>query len=649
MARSAPKRSTYTTSPLAHALARMAYPPSAAVVGWGLALLVVIVFATGLGYPLVFGDYAVLSSAKLAGYGRSLPSPVTTWLADASFGWSSLIFGVDWSWHRALNIALHASTVVMAYAVGRRLLSAAAPGDLHPDWVALLAAGFLALHPVSVYATAYLAVRSSLLAGLCCLVVLWSLVRATESTSPRAGWLIPVGCLVAVLSAPIAVALPLALLVVMRNTRATSQQGHPRMAVAAATALVAGWILWSLVAGGGIAAGDYLQVAGENAVRWLRGIGFAFVPVTAWMAIDMPESSPAGGGWLGALAGVAVIGMLGVGLAGVGHARSRVPSMLIGCIGAFGVAAMAYPRAWSEFAAWHVYPALFFACALVAWGLAQIGVRALAVAGVAAFGLLAVLGIATLQTFSSHMAVWDDAVRAAERSGPRAEFARVYVNRATLHRASGHAIAAIQDYTQALTLAPDLPRALRGRAQAYVDDKRYAEALKDLQRLLEIEPKQAITHADIGLVLMQTGKFGEALKSFNAAVQQGVREPRLFLNRGLALYRMGGLGAAPRALDDIERALSIDAGYALAHFNRALIFEQAARAGVRLRDAASPEIMRLVAAQNIAQACRLGHRPACDVERARAEEKARSQSATGGATVLTPEMLREQGLTGPGR
>ena len=102
-------------------------------------------------------------------------------------------------------------------------------------------------------------------------------------------------------------------------------------------------------------------------------------------------------------------------------------------------------------------------------------------------------------------------------------------------------------------------------------------------------------------------------------------------------------------MDEIERALARDAADALAHFNRGLIFEQAARAGIRLRDAPSPEIMRLVDAQNIARACTLGHRPACDIERARAEEKSRLQMAPDGPSVLSPEMLREQGLPAVGR
>ena len=628
---------------------RMERAPSTHLVGWGLLLLVTAAFATGLGYPLVFGDYAMLSSAKLAAYGRSLPSPTIPWLAEASFGWTSLLVGADWPWHRALNLLLHAVSVVAAFALARRLLRDTYRGGLHPDWVACLAAGLFALHPVSVYATAYLSARASLLTGFCCLVALWGLLKSSESTSSKAGWLVPIACAGAVASSPIAVGLLLALFVAARGSNPTSLSGSLRTALVAATTVVLGWLLWALVSGGGVALSDYLQHAGENAVRWLRGVGYAFVPATAWMAIDMPQSAASVPGWAGIGAMVVMVALVAIGFGTAGRPRGRVPAVLVGCIAAFGIAAMLHPRAWTEFAIWYAYPAVFFACALCAWALAQFGSRALFALGTAVFVIVAVLGIGTLQTFSSHMAVWDDAVLMAERGEPRAEDARIYINRATLHRASGHPIAAIQDYTKALALTPDLPRALRGRAQAYVDDKRFAEALQDLQRLLELEPKQPITHADIGLVQMQSGKFADALKSFNAAVQQGVREPRLFLNRGLVLYRMGGLGAAPRALDEIERALALDAGYALAHFNRGLIFEQAARAGIRLRDAPSPEIMRLVAAQNIARACKLGHRPACDIERARAEEKSRLQMAPDGPSVLSPEMLREQGLPAVGR
>jgi hypothetical protein len=114
----------------------------------------------------------------------------------------------------------------------------------------------------------------------------------------------------------------------------------------------------------------------------------------------------------------------------------------------------------------------------------------------------------------------------------------------------------------------------------------------------------------------------------------------VFLNRGLARLQLGGLGAAPVALVDIERAIALDPNYALAYFNRAMVFEQAANAGIRLRDALSPELMRAVAAQNLERACQLGHAGACERQRANAEQLLPNE----GPVRVTPETLRQQGL-----
>ena len=135
---------------------------------------------------------------------------------------------------------------------------------------------------------------------------------------------------------------------------------------------------------------------------------------------------------------------------------------------------------------------------------------------------------------------------------------------------------------------------------------------------------------------------GGAGRAFDRAIERGVKEPRVFLNRGLARLQLGGLGAAPAALVDIERALKLDPDYALAYFNRAMIFEQAANAGIRLRDALSPELMRAVAEQNIHRACQLGHAGAC--ERLHAKSKEMLPGAADGPVRMTPEVLREQGL-----
>ena len=69
-----------------------------------------------------------------------------------------------------------------------------------------------------------------------------------------------------------------------------------------------------------------------------------------------------------------------------------------------------------------------------------------------------------------------------------------------------------------------------------------------------------------------------------------------------------------------------------------MVFELAANAGMRLRDAVSPELMRAVASQNLRRACDLGYRPAC--ERVQSQAADIPQGAQEGPVRATPERLR---------
>jgi len=615
--------------------------------GCVLALIIVLILGSGLGYPLVFGDYALLATAKLGSYGTYWPAPGTPWLSDASFGWWSRIAGRDWTWHRLLNLVFHGITVVFFYAAARRILRDSRSGGMQPGWIAFLAAALFALHPAVVYAEAYLAARPLLLQGMFGAIALWAVLRAAEQSWRGVWCLTPIAYVGAMLASPAAIGLPLALAFAVHAATPARRWGPAWAGVAASVAIGLAWCIWWAMQGSGAAesvATGYVAALGDNAWRWLRGIGYGIVPITAWMAIDMPEPNPAAPPWLAMASVLVYVALVVFALRALRSPAWRAIGVAGGLLAALSLAEIVFPGAWAAFAPWRSYPWIAFLCLVVAGVITRLrpGV-ALATASVAAL-VCAVLALLALQTFSSHVAVWDQAVRAAETFGAQAKDARLYVNRGTLHRSQGHTLAAVEDYGRALALQPDFPRALRGRTQAHIDERRYPLALKDLQRLLDVEPDQVGTHADIGLVHMQTGKYAEAMKSFNTAVAKGVKEPKLYLNRGLALLQMGGLGAAPRALDDIEHALAIDPNYALAHFNRGLIFDRAAAAGMRLRDAVSPEIMRIIAKQNIARACQLGHRAACDLERSRAAEQPKVEEMNEAPLRLTPEKLREQGL-----
>jgi protein O-mannosyl-transferase len=628
---------------------RLRTEPSACAIAGMLVLAIGALYAPALGYPLVFGDFAFLTAERLAAYARALPEAGGNWLADASFGWAVALFGTQWPWHRALNLVLHSAAAMFAFGLFRRILVGAGNENVASGWMAFAAAALFALHPVAVYGVAYLSARHSLLLGLFALAALWSTTRSLQ-TSGRLTWMIgPVAVAAAAACGSGALGIPvgMALLAFTLPAAGAAERRRTWLGVAVAGAVAASYAAWIVASASPEAgAGGYLDALAASCSRFVRYLGFWLVPWTPGMAIDMPEpATTAAATWPG-WQGIAAVIALALALAWILRARRtglvRAAAVACGCALALNSVEILWPRLGAPFFLARSYGWIPCVALVPVCLVALLPRRGAWVAACAAILIWLVAAADTLQSFSSHVALWDDAVRRAERAGPRAEDARIYLNRATLHRHDGHTLAALADYDQALALQPDMTRALRGRAQVYIDEKRYGEALRDLDRVLELAPEQAITHADRGLALMQSGRLNEAGRAFDRAIERGVKEPRVFLNRGLARLQLGGLGAAPAALVDIERALKLDPDYALAYFNRAIIFEQAANAGIRLRDALSPEIMRAVADQNLGRACQLGHAGACETLRAKSKEALPGSSD--GPVRVTPETLRQQGL-----
>jgi tetratricopeptide (TPR) repeat protein len=656
MARSARSRARPPTGwPAIEAgiLDRLRREPQTRHVAWVLVLAVAALYGAGLDYPLVVGDFAFLGPQQFEAYVRAQPALGGSWLADASLGWSAAIAGSHWPAHRIVHLALHAGAVLVAFALFRRIVAAAGndPEGAGSGWVAFLGCALFALHPAAVYAVAYLSARYAVLLGLFALIALWSTARSVQDGG-RSGWVIgPAATAGALACSPAGLGVPVAMAFLALALPAAA--GKRRDAwVGIALAVVAGsaYAVALALAPAPTGATGYLDALAGASTRFLHYLGLWLVPVTAVMAIDMPQAAVSAAqawpGWL-AVAGVAAIAML----IGVALGRRRTPGLVrVAAIGA-GIPLALYsgellwPRLGAELALPRSYVYLPCAVLIPACLARALPLRSGWIAASIVLRIWLAAAAAALQTFATQAALWDDAVRRVELLGAKPEDARVYLNRATLHRREGHSLAAAADYDRALALQPDLTRALRGRAQVYIDEKRFGEALRDLDRVLELEPTQAITHADRGLALMQAGRLQDAARAFDRAIERGVKEPRVFLNRGLARLQTGGVAAAPAALADIERALELDPQYALAYFNRAMVFELAANAGMRLRDALSPELMRAVAGQNLARACELGYRAACERQRAQAADA--PPGAQEGAIRVTPEWLRQQGMPAP--
>lgn len=69
----------------------------------------------------------------------------------------------------------------------------------------------------------------------------------------------------------------------------------------------------------------------------------------------------------------------------------------------------------------------------------------------------------------------------------------------------GDLVATIQDCSESLELKPDYLKALVRRAQAYEDQDKPHEALKDFEKVLELDPKHAQANVAVRVVRFTIG------------------------------------------------------------------------------------------------------------------------------------------------
>jgi choline-sulfatase len=99
-------------------------------------------------------------------------------------------------------------------------------------------------------------------------------------------------------------------------------------------------------------------------------------------------------------------------------------------------------------------------------------------------------------------------------------------------------------------------------------------AMVDFQRTLEIQPGFAIAHRDLGIILFQKGRFGEAAKHLAKADELGMNDARLLNFLGICYDRTGRL---ERAIETYHQALKLDATLAEAHLNLGFTYHRLGR------------------------------------------------------------------------
>lgn len=98
-------------------------------------------------------------------------------------------------------------------------------------------------------------------------------------------------------------------------------------------------------------------------------------------------------------------------------------------------------------------------------------------------------------------------------------------------------------------------QSLGSLAEGHLAARRYDEAAKVYRRMLEVEPKDASIHNELGLALHYGGKSDEAVAALKKATTLDPKLQRAWLSLGFVLKSLGREKPARAAL---ERAIALD-------------------------------------------------------------------------------------------
>lgn len=113
---------------------------------------------------------------------------------------------------------------------------------------------------------------------------------------------------------------------------------------------------------------------------------------------------------------------------------------------------------------------------------------------------------------------------------------------------------AIQDFSDAIELRPDDAQAYAQRARAKLLLSRYAEALPDSKKAIELQP-DAAAYNDLATIHLGLGDVGAAIDDLTAAIELEPGRAQTYHSRGV-LY--GRIGKADEALADIVTSIRLD-------------------------------------------------------------------------------------------
>ena len=510
------------------------------------------------------------------------------------------LFGVNPAAHHAVNLLLHAASVVLLFVLLIRTTGAA--------WRSAIATALFALHPLRVESVAWVAERKDTLAALFWLLTVWAYVRYVEERKSSRFALVLASFALGLMAKPMLVTLPFALLLLdcwplKRNASVVSITNGGRLAGLLRQwrpLLIEKWPLFALAlvsslvtflaqkSGGTVASVTQLSLGarfGNAVISYVRYLGKLIWPT------DLAVIYPYPAAWLGWQIGAA-IGVLAAISALAWLTAKRRPYLLVGWLWFLGtlVPVIGLVQVGRQaIADRYTYIPMIGLGVMLVWGAADLLARVRRgelVGGVLAALALTGCALATRQQlsywkdgctlFTHTLAVTKDNALAQNNLGTalaalgrRDEALLHYAEAVLLQPAdpvmrnnfgaalakAGRIEAAMEQYGAALQAKPGFDEAHNNLGAALVAQGRLDEAILQFRQALAARPDYAEAHNNLGGVLAMQQKHAEAVEHYAAAIRLSPDAASGHLNYALSLEK---LGRADDALNQFSEAFRLD-------------------------------------------------------------------------------------------
>lgn len=510
-----------------------------------------------------------------------------TWLSHA------LVYrlaGLDPSAHHLVNVLLHALNTALVLLVSLELLRlgrirAAPPSAEAPqrDLVAATIAALLfGLHPLHVESVAWVAERKDLLCALFFLLSLRAYLAYIGSTGPpsrpargrRDRLALSLGLFVlALLSKPMAVTLPVVLLILDRwplrrlggDWRRALLEKLPFFVAAIGAGLLT---ITAQASAGAIAAAERVGTAFRlmnAALSLVRYLWQMVVPAGLLPFYPIVDAERA---FTPATTGSAVL-VLALTAACVIHGAERRAWLgaawayyvvtLLPVLGVLQVGGQSHADRYTYLPS--VAPFLLAGAGIAAW-------RGAALLGLALAAGLSILTVRQIGTWRDSITLWERVIQTYPDVSPI-----VHNNLANAHRSAGRLDDAVREYRRALAIRRHA-YSLDGLGITLLDQGRVDEAISELENAIADEPRYAKAHRNLWFAYRRKGREDLALSAIERAVAADPDYADAWSNLGIS---QGVHGRLPESEQAFLRALQLDPGNPDFLANLATTYQQQGR------------------------------------------------------------------------